>query len=185
MKTKTDLDVRVLSIVEPIADDLGLRVVRLRVMSGRRPVLQIMAERISDGQMNVSACEALSRAVSSALEVEDPIRDAYVLEVSSPGLERPLTSLEDFDKYTGYLARVELDRLVEGRKRFRGTLAGNDGELVGIDLDGEDETAFIPFDWMAEAKLIITDEMIDAVQKQRAAENKEDPQNLNQQNFEV
>ena len=169
MKTKTDLDVRVLSIVEPIADDLGLRVVRLRVMSGRRPVLQIMAERISDGQMNVSACEALSRAVSSALEVEDPIRDAYVLEVSSPGLERPLTSLEDFDKYTGYLARVELDRLVEGRKRFRGILAGIDGEHIDIDLDGEKDTAQIPFAWISEAKLLITDALIEEGQKAKAA----------------
>ena len=169
MKTKTDLDARVLTIVEPIAADLGLRIVRLRVMAGRRPTLQIMAERISDGQMNVSACEALSRAASAALEVEDPIRDAYVLEVSSPGLERPLTSLEDFKNYAGYLARLELDRLVEGRKRFRGVLAGIDGEHIDIDLDGEKETAQIPFAWVSEAKLLITDALIQEGQKAKAA----------------
>lgn len=169
MKTKTDLDARVLDIVEPIAADLGLRVVRLRVMAGRRPVLQIMAERKSDGQMNVSDCEALSRASSAALEVEDPIRDAYVLEVSSPGLERPLTSLEDFEKYAGYLARLELDRLVEGRKRFRGVLAGIDGENIDINLDGEQETAQIPFAWVSEAKLLITDALIEEGQKAKAA----------------
>ena len=169
MKTKTDLDARVLDIVDPIAADLGLRIVRLRVMAGRRPTLQIMAERKSDGQMNVSDCEALSRAASAALEVEDPIRDAYVLEVSSPGLERPLTSLDDFEKYEGYLARLELDRLVEGRKRFRGVLAGIDGVNIDIDLDNEKETAQIPFEWISEAKLLITDALIEEGQKAKAA----------------
>jgi len=177
MKTKTDLDARVLDIVEPIADDLGLRIVRLRVMAGRRPTLQIMAERKSDGQMNVSSCEALSRAASSALEVEDPIRDAYVLEVSSPGLERPLTSLEDFKKYDGYLARIELDRLVEGRKRFRGILGGIDGDNVDIDLDGEKYTAQIPFAWISEAKLLITDALIEEGQKAKAALEKNESHN--------
>jgi ribosome maturation factor RimP len=169
MKTKTDLDARVLAIIEPIASDMALRIVRLRVMAGRRPTLQIMAERISDGQMLVEDCEALSRAASSALEVEDPIRDAYILEVSSPGLERPLTSLEDFKTYEGFLARIELDRLVEGRKRFRGILAGIDGPNVDIDLDGDTDTAQIPFEWISEAKLLITDELIEAGQKARAA----------------
>ena len=180
MKTKTDLDARVLTIVEPIAADLGLRIVRLRVMAGRRPTLQIMAERKSDGQMNVSDCEALSRASSAALEVEDPIRDAYVLEVSSPGLERPLTSLDDFEHYAGYLARIELDRLVEGRKRFRGILAGIDGENIDIDLDGEQETAQIPFAWVSEAKLLITDALIEEGQKAKAAlEAENNPTNPN------
>jgi len=169
MKTKTDLDARVLDIVDPIAADLGLRIVRLRVMSGKRSTLQIMAERVSDGLMGIEDCEALSRAASSALEVEDPIRDAYVLEVSSPGIERPLTALEDFEYYKGYLARLELDRLVEGRKRFRGILAGVDGDHVDIDLDNETETAQIPFEWISEAKLLITDALIEAGQKARAA----------------
>ncbi|MGB0907071.1 MAG: ribosome maturation factor RimP [Maricaulaceae bacterium] len=179
MITKTDLDARVLTVVEPIAADLGLRIVRLRVMSGKRSTLQIMAERISDGMMEVGDCEALSRAASSALEVEDPIRDAYILEVSSPGMERPLTQLADFETYAGYLARVELDRLVEGRKRFRGTLAGIDGENIDINLDGEDDTAQIPFAWISEAKLLITDELIEAGQKARAALSPSDPSHSN------
>ncbi len=169
MKTKTDIDARILTIADPIAKDLGLRIVRIRVMGGKRSTVQIMAERISDGLMSVDNCADLSRALSSALEVEDPIRDAYVLEVSSPGLDRPLTSLEDYATYTGYLARIELDRFVEGRKRFRGIIAGYEGENIEIDLDGEEDRAEIPFNWISEAKLLITDELIAAGQAQKAA----------------
>ena len=170
MRTKTDMDTRILSLIDPIAIDMGYHIVRIRVMAGKRPKLQIMAERISDGTMNVDDCADLSRAVSSTLEVEDPIKDAYVLEVSSPGLDRPLTSLADFETYSGYLARLELDRFVEGRKRFRGTLAGVNGENIEINLDGEDDTAEIPFNWISDAKLLITDELI-AAGKDPAAQN--------------
>lgn len=169
MKTKTDIDARILVIAEPVAEDLGLHIVRIRVMSGKRSVVQIMAERKSDGRMSVANCSDLSRAISTALEVEDPIRDAYVLEVSSPGLDRPLTSLEDYATYSGYLARIELDRFVEGRKRFRGTIAGYEGQNIEIDLVGEEDRAEIPFDWISEAKLLITDDLIAAGQAQKAA----------------
>ena len=170
MKTKTHIDERVLALADPIAEDLGLSIVRVRVMSGKRKTVQIMAERKSDGLMGVGDCEKLSRELSATLEVEDPISDAYVLEVSSPGLDRPLTSLADFTTYEGYLARLELDRLVEGRKRFRGVLAGIDGDNVDINLDGEsDNTASIPFDWISEAKLLITDELVAAGQKAKEA----------------
>ena len=173
MKTKTHIDERVLALADPIAEDLGLNIVRVRVMSGKRKTVQIMAERKSDGLMGVGDCEKLSRELSATLEVEDPISDAYVLEVSSPGLDRPLTSLADFTTYEGYLARLELDRLVEGRKRFRGVLAGIDGDNVDINLDGETETtASIPFDWISEAKLLITDELIEAGQKAKKAAEK-------------
>ena len=173
MKTKTDMDARILAIAEPIATDLGLRIVRVRVMSGKRATVQLMAERISDGLMSVDNCADLSRAMSSALEVEDPIHDAYVLEVSSPGLDRPLTALEDFETYTGYLARLELDRFVEGRKRFRGVIAGYEGENIEIDLDGEEDRAEIPFDWISDAKLLITDELIAAGQEKKPAAKSE------------
>ena len=170
MKTKTNTDERVLALAEPIAADLGLRIVRIRVMAGKRKTVQVMAERISDGLMAVENCEALSRELSAMMEVEDPISDAYILEVSSPGLDRPLTSLEDFTAYEGYLVRIELDRLVEGRKRFRGILAGVDGTDVDINLDGETEsTASIPFEWIAESKLLITDDLIKAGQKAKEA----------------
>ncbi len=159
-----------MALADPIAEDLGLRIVRVRVMAGKRKTVQIMAERVSDGLMGIENCEALSRELSSAMEVEDPIEDAYVLEVSSPGIDRPLTSLRDFDHYTGYLARIELDRLVEGRKRFRGVLAGVEDGHVDINLDGEtDSTASIPFEWIAESKLLITDELIAEGQKAKDA----------------
>lgn len=170
MKTKTNTDDRVLALADPIAEDLGLRIVRVRVMAGKRKTVQIMAERLSDGLMAVENCEALSRELSAIMEVEDPVADAYILEVSSPGLDRPLTDLSDFDTYEGYLARIELDRLVEGRKRFRGTLAGVEDGHVDINLDGEtDNTASIPFDWISEAKLLVTDELIEAGQKAKEA----------------
>ena len=165
MKTKTDMDARILTLAEPVAADLGLRIVRVRVMSGKRATVQIMAERLSDGLMGVDNCADLSRALSSLLEVEDPIHDAYVLEVSSPGLERPLTDIEDFETYKGYLARLELDRFVEGRKRFRGMIAGYEGDNIEIDLDGEEDRAEIPFAWISDAKLLITDELIAQGQK--------------------
>lgn len=173
MKTKTNTDERILALAEPIAADLGLRIVRVRVMAGKRRTVQIMAERISDGLVSVENCADLSRELSAVMEVEDPIAEAYMLEVSSPGMDRPLTDLEDFTKYEGYLARLELDRLVEGRKRFRGVLAGVEDGHVDINLDGETEsTASIPFDWISEAKLLITDELIEAGQKAKEAAQK-------------
>ncbi len=174
MKTKTNMDERILAIADPLAADLGFAIVRVRVMASKRAVVQIMAERLSDGQMSVANCATLSRELSSTFEVEDPIDSAYVLEVSSPGLDRPLTDLAHFERYKGLLARLELDRLVEGRKRFRGILAGIDGENIAIDLEKEDETALIPFEWIAEAKLLITDELIKKGQDQKAATDKEE-----------
>ena len=168
MKTKTNMDERILAIAAPLAADLGFAIVRVRVMAGKRAVVQIMAERLSDGQMSVANCALLSRELSSTFEVEDPIDSAYVLEVSSPGLDRPLTDMVHFERYKGMLARLELDRLVEGRKRFRGKLAGLDGDNIAIDLEKENETALIPFEWISEAKLLITDGMIEQGQKQKA-----------------
>jgi len=168
------MDERVLALAEPVAADLGLRIVRVRVQSGKRRTVQIMAERISDGFVSVDNCADLSRELSAIMEVEDPIPEAYMLEVSSPGLDRPLTSLEDFSTYEGYLARLDLDRMVEGRKRFRGVLAGLEDGHVDINLDGETEsTASIPFDWISEAKLLITDELIEAGQKAKKAAEQE------------
>ncbi|PHR60638.1 MAG: ribosome maturation factor RimP [Robiginitomaculum sp.] len=168
MKTKTTMDERILAIAEPVAADLGFTIVRVRVMGGKRSTLQIMAERLNDGQMSVANCATLSRELSSTFEVEDPIDEGYVLEVSSPGLDRPLTDLKHFERYAGMLARLELDRLVEGRKRFRGILVGIDDENIEIDLDHEEDTALIPFEWIVEAKLLITDELIKAGQKAKA-----------------
>lgn len=140
---------------------MGFAIVRVRVMGGKRPTLQVMAER-ADGSMTVEDCAELSRALSAALDETDPIEGEYALEVSSPGVDRPLTELAHFARWTGFEAKLELDRLVEGRKRFSGVLAGVDGDNVVIELKGEDEAALIPFSWIAEARLVLTDELMKA-----------------------
>jgi ribosome maturation factor RimP len=169
LRGKTAEDVRLLELLDPVAEAAGFAIVRLRLMGGdKRRNLQIMAER-PDGTMLVEDCTQLSRAVSEVLDAADPIRGEYTLEVSSPGIDRPLTRLEDFKTYAGCEARLELDRLVENRKRFKGRIAGIDGDNVAIDLDGEDETALAPFAWITEAKLVITDDLLKRGAAARAA----------------
>jgi len=172
VKAKTGEDRKLLELLEPVAEGLGLEIVRLRMMGGtQRRRLQIMAERPSDHEIDVEQCAALSRAVSEVLDASDPIAGEYMLEVSSPGIDRPLTRLADFQTFAGLEARLETDRLVEGRKRFKGRLAGIEDEDILIDLDGEDETALIPFAWLAEAKLVLNDELMKLGAAKRPAEN--------------
>ena len=160
MRGKTAEDLRLLELLGPVAEAAGYEIVRLRLMGGdHRRRLQIMAER-GDGTMLVEDCAALARAVSEVLDAADPIKDEYTLEVSSPGVDRPLTRLQDFDTWAGYEARLELDRLTENRKRFKGVLAGVEDGQVAIDLEGEDETTLIPFAWIDDAKLVITDQLL-------------------------
>ncbi|XBQ17241.1 MAG: ribosome maturation factor RimP [Oceanicaulis sp.] len=168
MKARTPQDERVLDLAEPVAETLGMEIVRVRVMGGKKTTVQIMAER-SDGTMNVEDCAKLSRALSDIFEEADPISGEYDLEVSSPGIDRPLTALDHFARWEGFEAKLELDRLVENRKRFRGVLAGVEDGNVMIDLKGEEDTALIPFDWIADAKLILTDALIAASLKGRPA----------------
>jgi ribosome maturation factor RimP len=170
MRGKTAEDVRLLELLDPVAEAAGYEIVRLRLMGGaetRR--LQIMAERASDGDMVVEDCARLSRALSEVLDAADPISGEYTLEVSSPGVDRPLTRLKDFEAYEGHEVKLELDRLAEGRKRFRGRLACVEDKQVGLDLDGEEETAMVPFDWIVEAKLVLTDELMKRGAEVRAA----------------
>ena len=170
MRGKTAEDLKLLELLDPVAAAAGYAIVRLRLMGGElQRRLQIMAERPSDGDMNVEDCARLSRALSEVMDAADPITGEYVLEVSSPGVDRPLTRPQDFANYEGHEARLELDRLAEGRKRFRGVLAGLDGDQVGIDLDGEPETALIPFAWIIEAKLVLTDNLMKRGAAGRAA----------------
>ncbi len=168
MRAKTALEERLLERVEATAEAAGFEIVRLRVQGrsgdGRR--LQIMAER-ADGTMGVEDCAGLSRQLSALLDVEDPFVGAWELEVSSPGVDRPLTRLAHFERWAGFDAKLELDRLVEGRKRFSGVLAGVEPETeatpggsVLMDLDGETETAVFPFGWIADARLVMTDALI-------------------------
>ena len=169
MRGKTAEDLRLLELLDPVAEAAGYEIVRLRLMGGDKARrLQIMAER-DDGTMLVEDCTALSRAVSEVLDAADPIRGEYTLEVSSPGIDRPLTRLQDFETYEGYEARVELDRLVENRRRFKGVLAGVEDGQVAIDLEGEDETALVPFAWISDAKLVITDQLLKRGAEARAA----------------
>jgi len=170
LRAKTAEDRALLELIDPVAESLGLAVVRVRLMGGTlRRRLQIMAERQADHDISVEECARLSRAVSEVLDAADPIAGEYLLEVSSPGIDRPLTRLIDFDLFEGLEARLETDRMVEGRKRFKGVVAGTEGENVAIDLDGEDETALIPFDWLADAKLVLTDELLKRGAALRAA----------------
>ena len=159
MRGKTSEDLRLLELLDPVAEAMGYEIVRLRLMGGGVRRLQVMAER-PDGHMEIEDCAGLSRAISEVLDAADPISDEYTLEVSSPGIDRPLTRLKDFEAYEGFEARLELDRVAEGRKRFRGKLAGTEGKDVLIDLEGEDGTAQVPFGWIQEAKLVLTDDLM-------------------------
>ncbi|MFY0400278.1 ribosome maturation factor RimP [Brevundimonas naejangsanensis] len=185
MRAKTAEDRALLELIDPVAESLGLAVVRVRLMGGTlRRRLQIMAERQADHDISVEECARLSRAVSEVLDAADPIAGEYLLEVSSPGIDRPLTRLIDFDLFEGLEARLETDRMVEGRKRFKGVVAGTEGENVAIDLDGEDETALIPFAWLADAKLVLTDELLKRGAALRAARGEPEDDGLPQDTSE-
>jgi ribosome maturation factor RimP len=139
-------------------------------MSGRTKTVQIMAER-PEGGIEVDECAAISTAVSAALDVEDPIEDAYTLEVSSPGIDRPLTRLKDFDTFEGYEAKIETTELIDGRRRFKGELAGIEGDevLINIEDGAETITVGLKFDWLSDAKLVLTGELITEMLRQRKA----------------
>ncbi|MEM8579862.1 MAG: ribosome maturation factor RimP [Pseudomonadota bacterium] len=161
---KTMLDQRLAEIVQPVIEDLGYELVRLRVMSGKTKTLQIMAEK-PDGGIEVDDCAAISTAVSATLDVEDPIEDNYTLEVSSPGIDRPLTRLKDFAAWEGYEAKIETTELIDGRRRFKGLLAGTEGDEVLIEI--EEGTIGLEYEWLSDAKLVLTDDLIRDVLRAR------------------
>jgi ribosome maturation factor RimP len=167
---KTAIDRRLAAIVAPVIAGMGFELVRLRLMGGRTRVLQIMADR-PEGGIDVEDCARISTAVSAVLDVEDPIEESYVLEVSSPGIDRPLTRLKDFDAWADYAARIETSELIDGRRRFKGTLRGTEGDEVLIEIEdgGEPVTIGLKFDWLTDAKLILTDELIVEMLRQRKA----------------
>jgi len=158
---RTAIDRRLAAIVRPAVEAAGYELVRLRLMGGKTKTLQIMADR-PDGGIQIDELGEITHAVSAVLDVEDPLEDAYTLEVSSPGIDRPLTRLKDFDAYAGYEARLETAELIDGRRRFKGTLAGTEGDevLISIDNEGEEVTIGLRFDWLSDAKLVLTDELI-------------------------
>lgn len=149
------------NLFNPVFEEMGYDIVRLQLQGGeKRKTLQIMAERKDNRPMSVEDCAALSRAISPILEEEDPIEDNYTLEVSSPGLDRPLVKPADFDRFKGFEAKVETSVLINGRKRFSGRLIGLNGEDVLISFEGQDIK--IPFTEISKAKLLLTDELIKA-----------------------
>lgn len=160
----TEQERRLLTLVQPVAEGLGLEIVRLRVQGGRRPHLQIMAERAGGASTDVEDCARLSRALSPVLEAADPIPEAYTLEVSTPGIDRPLTRPGDFGRWIGHAARIELARPIDGRRRFTGIITGEDEAGAHIELDDETELVAGVHE-MSRASLVLTDELIDAARK--------------------
>jgi len=163
---KAAIDRRLAEIITPVIEDLGFELVRVRLMSGKETTLQIMADR-PNGGIEVDDCAQISNAVSATLDVEDPILDAYTLEVSSPGIDRPLTRLKDFEMFEGYVAKLETEELIDGRRRFKGELAGVEDDEVLINVT--EGTIGLKFDWLSDAKLVLTDDLIKEMLRQRKA----------------
>jgi len=151
-------------LVTPPLEAMGYDVVRVLLTGGRNPTLQVMAERRDGRPMTVDDCQAISRDLSAILDVEDPIDGTYVLEVSSPGIDRPLTRPGDFERFKGFEARIELKLLTEGRRRFKARIAATEDDRITFDIEGEPFT--VDHSLIQKAKLVMTDELIAA----RAAE---------------
>jgi ribosome maturation factor RimP len=169
------LSARVASIAEPVIEQLGYRLVRVKVSNAEGCTVQIMAER-PDGTMVIEDCEAISRALSPVFEVADPVDRAYRLEISSPGIDRPLVRKSDFDRYAGHLVKIETEIPIDGRKRFRGLLIGTDGEAARLrqedtkDQAGVEAEVLLPIAEISEAKLVLTDELVrQALRREKAA----------------
>ncbi len=168
------LSARVATIAEPVIEQLGYRLVRVKVSGADGCTVQIMVER-PDGTMVVEDCETVSRALSPVFDVADPIDKAYRLEVSSPGIDRPLVRKSDFDRYAGHLVKIETEIPIDGRKRFRGLLIGTEGEAARIRQNdaeaGEAAEILLPIEEMSEAKLVLTDELVtEALRRGKSAE---------------
>jgi ribosome maturation factor RimP len=161
---KAAIDRRMAEIITPVIEDMGFELVRVRLMSGKTTTLQIMADK-PEGGIEVDDCAEISQAVGAVLDVEDPILDEYTLEVSSPGIDRPLTRLKDFEMFEGYEAKIETAEMIDGRRRFKGELAGIEGDEVLINVT--EGTIGLKFDWLSDAKLVLTDDLIREMLRQR------------------
>jgi ribosome maturation factor RimP len=155
------LEARVLALVAPAVAAMGYEIVRVRLTGRERPTLQIMADRADGAPVGVDDCEAISRTVSAILDVEDPIKGAYTLEVSSPGIDRPLTRAKDWVRWAGHAARIEMAVPIGGRKRFSGTVLGLEGKAAKLRLDDGAEIA-LPLEGIRSARLVLTDALIEA-----------------------
>jgi ribosome maturation factor RimP len=169
LRATNPVEERVIALVEPTASQLGYRLVRVRLSGNRRKTLQIMAERAADGQMSVEDCTRLSRALSPLFDLEDPIPGEFSLEISSPGIDRPLVRIEDFERFTGHEAKLETAQMIDGRRRFKGKIVGVEGDVIV--LATEQGEARLSFSALSEARLVLTDKLIEEdLKRARAAE---------------
>ena len=170
------MDKKLAELLNPILEDLGFEMVRVRLSNGNPNTLQIMADRL-DGQIGVDELAEINTSVGTILDVEDPIPENYTLEISSPGIDRPLTRKKDFDSFQGFEAKVETTELIDGRRRFRGVLAGINNDEVLINL--EEGTIGLKFTWLSEARLVLSDDLIKKMLKKNTKTSI-----LNEENFD-
>lgn len=170
------MDKKLAELLNPILEDLGFEMVRVRLSNGNPSTLQIMADRL-DGQIGVDELAEINTSVGTILDVEDPITENYTLEISSPGIDRPLTRKKDFDSFQGFEAKVETTELIDGRRRFRGVLAGVNNDEVLINL--EEGTIGLKFTWLSDARLVLSDDLIKKMLKKNTKTSI-----LNEENFD-
>lgn len=173
---KSYTDKKLAELLNPILEDLGFEMVRVRLSSGDPSTLQIMADRL-DGPIGVDELAEINTSVGTILDVEDPIPENYTLEISSPGIDRPLTRIKDFDSFQGFEAKIETTELIDGRRRFRGVLAGVNNDEVLINL--EEGTIGLKFTWLSEARLVLSDDLIKEMLKKNTKTSI-----LNEENFD-
>ncbi len=166
------IDRRLADIIQPVIEGMGFELVRVRLMGSKYSTVQIMVER-PDGGIEVDECAEISNEISALLDIEDPIGENYTLEVSSPGIDRPLTRLKDFATWEGYEAKIETIELIDGRRRFKGKLAGVTDDEVLVNI--EEGTIGLKFSWLSDAKLILTDDLISDLLRQRKVAHVVDP----------
>jgi ribosome maturation factor RimP len=163
------MEERVIALIEPTAQGLGYRIVRVRVSGNRRKRLQIMAERVSDGEMGIDDCSRLSRALSPVFDLEDPIQGEYDLEISSPGIDRPLMRIEDFERFQGHQAKLELAAMNDNQRRYKGVISAVEGDVIV--LETEQGEARLKFGQLSDARLVLTDKLIaEDLKRAKAAE---------------
>jgi ribosome maturation factor RimP len=163
------MEERVIALIEPTAQGLGYRIVRVRVSGNRRKRWQIMAERVSDGEMGIDDCSRLSRALSPVFDLEDPIQGEYDLEISSPGIDRPLMRIEDFERFQGHQAKLELAAMSDNQRRFKGVISAVEGDVIV--LETEQGEARLKFGQLSDARLVLTDKLIaEDLKRAKAAE---------------
>ena len=170
------MDKKLAELLNPILEDLGFEMVRVSLSNGNPSTLQIMADRL-DGQIGVDELAEINTSVGTILDVEDPIPENYTLEISSPGIDRPLTRKKDFDSFQGFEAKVETTELIDGRRRFRGVLAGVNNDEVLINL--EEGTIGLKFTWLSDARLVLSDDLIKKMLKKNTMAGI-----LNEENFD-